>query len=561
MPLLPEGGKTVYTLPDQGTDTGQMAEMYQQNKKLNNFGFDVREDFGAVGNGTADDRVAIQAAITAAHARYVATGMIQDVVLSRGVFAVSETPYYTEAAALYGQCSLLMEDGVHLTGGGTLKVKDSAYGPGAFYRCIASRSSGLTNGRISDITVDGNRANQEASLQCDNILLECADNVTVRNVTSIEANGNSILLRGTTSTYATRLKVLGCTVNGANYIGIQSSHFDGLIISGNDVTNTENNAIDIYGEDGSNVCHGKRFAITGNVIDGCNSAAIFLETVRDGSTTGNTVTNSTVGLQVNRINGAPKNLTVSGNTFSDCPTGASLNGDTAGVSVTGNTFAGFTIAGVKFGVGGGNISYYTVADNLFCPANDTTYHFVVDAVQIAFIVCENNRTTSSDVEAFNVYLDAGTNVGTTFEAPRQLEDPGWNSYTPNLQASGGGSSIGNGTLTGRYVQQGRTVTVRIELVLGSTTSLGSGVTWITLPLPPVESQENCPMGGWAYIENTGSQGYYALPRVLGGQRIDLLVSDVSGNGKVTNVTATAPFAFGSTDVIRLTGTYEIGNLD
>jgi hypothetical protein len=44
-------------------------------------------------------------------------------------------------------------------------------------------------------------------------------------------------------------------------------------------------------------------------------------------------------------------------------------------------------------------------------------------------------------------------------------------------------SIGNGRLTGRYTRIGNTVHLRIDLVIGSTTSVGSGAWLFTLPAP------------------------------------------------------------------------------
>jgi hypothetical protein len=53
----------------------------------------------------------------------------------------------------------------------------------------------------------------------------------------------------------------------------------------------------------------------------------------------------------------------------------------------------------------------------------------------------------------------------------------WTSYTPTWSGT-----LGNGTLVGKYCKFGRAVHVRIELVIGSTSTIGGGTTWtFTLP--------------------------------------------------------------------------------
>jgi hypothetical protein len=57
-------------------------------------------------------------------------------------------------------------------------------------------------------------------------------------------------------------------------------------------------------------------------------------------------------------------------------------------------------------------------------------------------------------------------------------------YTPTwTQPSGVQPSLGNGTLTGRYIRQGRQCTVQIELTMGSTTTFGNSSVAYQLSLP------------------------------------------------------------------------------
>ena len=58
----------------------------------------------------------------------------------------------------------------------------------------------------------------------------------------------------------------------------------------------------------------------------------------------------------------------------------------------------------------------------------------------------------------------------------------WTSYTPTWAATGGTPTIGNGSLTGNYAAYGDVLLLRINLTIGSTTSMGTTTAWsFTLP--------------------------------------------------------------------------------
>lgn len=61
-------------------------------------------------------------------------------------------------------------------------------------------------------------------------------------------------------------------------------------------------------------------------------------------------------------------------------------------------------------------------------------------------------------------------------------NPAWSSYTPAWTSSGTAPALGNGTLTGAYIQHGSTVHVRIVLTLGSTSTVGTGLYRFSLPV-------------------------------------------------------------------------------
>jgi len=84
----------------------------------------------------------------------------------------------------------------------------------------------------------------------------------------------------------------------------------------------------------------------------------------------------------------------------------------------------------------------------------------------------------------------------------------WTSYTPVLTALTTNPTLGNSTLTGKYVQAGKYFHARINLTIGSTFSAGSGAYFLSLP-------QTCVLGvetgvGTALVNSTVRRGYVAV---------------------------------------------------
>jgi parallel beta-helix repeat protein len=109
-------------------------------------------DFGAVGDGKTDDTLAIQSAINAA----VANGG-GAVYAPAGIYLVSASIEMFSHTSLYG-------DGMGAT---VLKVRDQVGVDviGVVRTQLARSDTALANVRVSDLTLDGNRANQSSGLQ------------------------------------------------------------------------------------------------------------------------------------------------------------------------------------------------------------------------------------------------------------------------------------------------------------------------------------------------------------------------------------------------------------
>jgi hypothetical protein len=83
-------------------------------------------------------------------------------------------------------------------------------------------------------------------------------------------------------------------------------------------------------------------------------------------------------------------------------------------------------------------------------------------------------------------------------------------YTTTWTASTTNPTIGNGTLTARYVRAGNLCLVSISLNFGSTSTAGSGTYFFSLPFT-AKSSGNFGLGGSFYMEDSGVAGYIYFP--------------------------------------------------
>lgn len=132
----------------------------------------------------------------------------------------------------------------------------------------------------------------------------------------------------------------------------------------------------------------------------------------------------------------------------------------------------------------------------------------------------------------------------------------WTVYTPTISSANGALSIGNGIVSFRYKQVGKTVFVIGKYTLGTTSTLGNTFD-ITMP---TSIQSNItiatPLGKSSYWDN-GSAIYEGWGLQISSNSIRLVVSTVSGT-RITNneVSAGVPMTWNSGDVVFFHGFYE-----
>lgn len=127
----------------------------------------------------------------------------------------------------------------------------------------------------------------------------------------------------------------------------------------------------------------------------------------------------------------------------------------------------------------------------------------------------------------------------------------WTSFTPTWTGAGGNPAIGNGTLTGAYLQIGKTLHFRIAVTMGSTTTYGSGEWSFTLPnsLTSAGAKQIVP----AAALDTGTAYRVGMGRVNASATAFFIASDGGGNGW----SATVPHTWASGDTLQVNGTIEV----
>lgn len=127
-------------------------------------------------------------------------------------------------------------------------------------------------------------------------------------------------------------------------------------------------------------------------------------------------------------------------------------------------------------------------------------------------------------------------------------------YTPAWTAATTNPALGNGTLLGSYVLHGGLCTVNIQLTIGSTTTFGTGVWRFGLPVVAAPAAEMAPALGAALVFDSGTNWRTGITRVTAaGTYVDATVDSTA-----TQVEASTPMVWAAGDILYLSITYPIG---
>lgn len=127
-------------------------------------------------------------------------------------------------------------------------------------------------------------------------------------------------------------------------------------------------------------------------------------------------------------------------------------------------------------------------------------------------------------------------------------DHKWQDYTPTWDANTTDPSLGNGTLTGRYVLHGKTCTCKIFLKIGSTTDLGSGIWLFGLPIDSLANYT-----GSVIVFDSSTADRYSMSVVTAASN---RIWSIFGESKKF-VTPASPMAWGTDDILYLSISYEV----
>jgi hypothetical protein len=130
----------------------------------------------------------------------------------------------------------------------------------------------------------------------------------------------------------------------------------------------------------------------------------------------------------------------------------------------------------------------------------------------------------------------------------------WSSWTPTWT----NLTVGNGTVSAKYIQIGKAVFYRIYIILGNTSAVGTGPTFT---VPVASSTDTASQGilpiGRAYYLDAGATNYMGAVQLI-NSTVAAWTIETAGSTYVQlgQVTAAVPFAFGNLDILMSEGFYE-----
>jgi hypothetical protein len=124
----------------------------------------------------------------------------------------------------------------------------------------------------------------------------------------------------------------------------------------------------------------------------------------------------------------------------------------------------------------------------------------------------------------------------------------WQAWTPTYT----NLTVGNGTVSARYQQIGKTVNFEYYLFVGTTTAIGS-IPQITMPVAPKYYYKGFPMK----MEDTGTTEYWGNA-VAFADKFYLTVTVTSNPyAQLSYLSATVPMTWATTDALSIYGSYEV----
>jgi hypothetical protein len=167
----------------------------------------------------------------------------------------------------------------------------------------------------------------------------------------------------------------------------------------------------------------------------------------------------------------------------------------------------------------------------------------------------NNKILTGMTNMRSSTISATTISATTLVLSGSQIETAWTSYVPVWTASSSNPVIGNGTIEGYYKLIGKTCFVRGNVVMGSTTTFGSGEWYVSMPFTAVNADTILMT---ANLLDNGSAWYNAtLNGARSGFNNRAPIQYQSTGGTANDVNSTQPFTWATSDRFIWNGSYEI----
>jgi hypothetical protein len=126
----------------------------------------------------------------------------------------------------------------------------------------------------------------------------------------------------------------------------------------------------------------------------------------------------------------------------------------------------------------------------------------------------------------------------------------WTAYTPTFT----NLTVGNGTLTARYKQLGKTIIAQVRFVFGSTSSITGAPVRITLPVTAQSANETSyPM----YILDSGVADYIGRAQLYATTYLEMYAINASSTyGALSSFSGTVPMTWTTNDKFTINFVYE-----
>lgn len=199
----------------------------------------------------------------------------------------------------------------------------------------------------------------------------------------------------------------------------------------------------------------------------------------------------------------------------------------------------------------GNVTYQSTSNGGSAPA------LTANALRVAKVITGSSTVSSvvqTGIDSNNVQI-----YPTSSELPAN-----WKTYTPTL--TGGSPSIGStGTISGKYVQIGKTIHFQVQVTVGgSGISGGSGAYSVSLPITAqtafVTANGNPFVGNTNLYQSSGTLNFFGTTQISSSTTAQVVLFTL------TTVTTGAIFALGiwgsgvvglaTGNIITIAGTYE-----